>query len=81
MSNKQHLTKLSDLEFVEELSALEVGTVVGGDSLPSADELIEKVNDLVLKRRRSAEKAFVEKFPKFVSEAIFGEDGPDSLDQ
>ena len=64
MSNKHSFTmKLSDLEFVEELSQQQEKAVVGGTDLPDADKLIEDVLDDLSEKRFKAEKEFKKEFP------------------
>ncbi len=78
MFNKHHLSmKLSDLEFVEELSEVEVGTVAGGAAEEIADTLVASVLKDVSQKRAKAESAFAEQFPG-LEELVFGPDGPDS---
>ncbi len=75
MSKKHNLsTKLSDLEFVEELSDLEVEAVAGGTSL--ADDLIEDVLDDLSERRAKAERKFKKNFPE-LAKFIFDDDDDD----
>jgi hypothetical protein len=75
MFNKHHLRmKLSDLEFVEELSEVELRPVAGGTSVEIADKLIKKVLDNLSQRRAEAESQFKKEYPELAPLIFSNED-------
>ncbi len=67
MSNKHHLTmKLSDLEFVEELSDLELEAVAGGQALPTPQTGIPALDQFLSNLRSQAEGQFQQRFPELI---------------
>jgi len=75
MSKKYNLrTKLSDLEFVEELSDLELEAVAGGQALlipptgiPELDQSLSKLNQFLSNLRTESEREFQAQFPELTS--------------
>lgn len=71
-------TKLSDLEFVEELSDVEVKAVAGGtgDLLDSLDDKVEDVLNNLFEKKEEGESKFKKKYPE-LAELIFDNDDDD----
>lgn len=65
MSKKHNLrTKLSDLEFVEELSDLELEAVAGGQALPTPRTGIPALDQFLSNLRTQGEGEFRNRFPE-----------------
>lgn len=65
MSKKQNpRALLSNLEFVKELSDLELESVVGGQALPTPQTGLAKLDNFLSNLRKEGEGKFREQFPK-----------------
>lgn len=78
MSNNQEFTtKLSDLEFVEELSDVELGSIAGGATSFDVDGYLKKVFADLATQRAAAENSFKRANPE-LAKLIFSNPDPQS---
>lgn len=76
MSKKPNLrTKLSDLEFVEELSHLELEAVAGGQAPPTPQTGIPALDQFLSNLRSQAEGQFQNQFPELTKIVFPSRDG------